>query len=95
MRLDGRWTGLNNHLVIEHGVATGLLALEPLEYGGQMWTSFPGRAQLAVDCEPTGIVEIDTGRRLTEGTLDIKKADMELMGHRANSPVAPGHGGSK
>ncbi|MER6816903.1 cupredoxin domain-containing protein [Spirillospora sp. NPDC000708] len=90
MRLNGRWTGLNSHLVIEHGVATGLLALEPLEYGGQMWTSFPGRTQLAIECEPTGIVEIDAGRRLTQGTLDIKKADMELMGHRRNSPVAPG-----
>ncbi|MBW8485866.1 cupredoxin domain-containing protein [Actinomadura parmotrematis] len=90
MRLGGRWTGLNNHLVIEHGVATGLLALVPLEYGGQMWTSFPGRTQLAVECEGSGVVPDEAPARLTEGTLDIKKADLDLMGHRPNSPAAPG-----
>lgn len=90
IRLGDRWVGLSNHLVIEYGVATGLLALVPLEYGGQMTTSFPGPTQLAVTCTPTGVVEVGEMARTTVGTLSIKQADMELVGHRPNSPVEPG-----
>ncbi|WP_084965105.1 plastocyanin/azurin family copper-binding protein [Thermoactinospora rubra] len=81
---------LDHHVAIEYGLAAGLLALVPLEYGGQLTTSFPDPTQLAVACEPTGVVDVGAMARTTVGTLSIRHADMKLVGERSNSPVAPG-----
>ena len=38
--IGSEWVGLNNHLVVEYGLVTGLLALEFFDVGGMMWGEF-------------------------------------------------------
>ncbi|MEW2443661.1 cupredoxin domain-containing protein [Micromonospora marina] len=90
VRIGDRWMPLNNHLVIEYGVAAGLLELVPLEYGGFMTTAFPDRTQLDVACAPTDVVDVDPMARTTVGTMSIRDHDIKLTGDRPNSPIATG-----
>jgi plastocyanin len=88
IRIGGQWLGLNNHLVIEHGVELGLLALVPLEYGGQMRTAFPDGLQLSVETSGSTTISSPAIARTTAGTFDIKTHDMELVGNRTNTLVS-------
>ncbi|MDX6742415.1 hypothetical protein [Actinocorallia sp. A-T 12471] len=83
IRIGDAWVRLNHHLVIEYGVETGLLRLEPLEFGGIMTTRFPDVTQMAVEIEPTGVVPLGEMARLTVGTMNLQKMA------RGNSPVDP------
>lgn len=84
IRIGEHWVRLNHHQVIEYGVETGLLRLEPLEFGGIMTASFPDAGQLAIDCESTGVVPLGEMARRTVGTMNLKKMA------RADSPVSAG-----
>lgn len=51
------WVGLNNHLVVEYGLATGVLALEYFDVGGMMWGEL-----LDPDAGTLGTVEVKIER---------------------------------
>ncbi|GAA4038549.1 cupredoxin domain-containing protein [Nonomuraea soli] len=84
IRIGEHWVRLNHHQVIEYGVETGLLRLEPLEFGGIMTASFPDAGQLSIACDPTGVVPPGEMARRTVGTMNLRKMA------RANSPVREG-----
>ncbi|MCC7411461.1 MAG: hypothetical protein IT495_07510 [Gammaproteobacteria bacterium] len=40
IRIGSEWVKVNNHVVIEYGLKSGLLALEYFDIGGMMWGQF-------------------------------------------------------
>lgn len=59
------WVGVNNHLVVEYGLATGQLALEYFDVGGMMWGEFVDSA-----ARQLGSIEVSIGHATPLPAID-------------------------
>lgn len=86
VRIGPTWVKLSNHLAIEHGIARGLLATVPFEYGGLMWTTFVDDRPFELVCELVSPPSAGTGSDTDDGDHGD---GFEVFGYYLGMPIRP------